>query len=653
MKSPIVIFNFISLFIIYFFIQRLWNKKTALLTTLLIALHPLLIAFSQHTQGDTTLWNTMFITILAFFIYLKTGKLKYIIITSLFFALAVLSKFFGMILYPLLFVFLYGEYFFNRLSVKEFKNRFIGLIAIYVLLIIFVFILYPQCHTNFRLALDSTFLHNTINSINSVFPILALLLTLEVFLMKGKISKVIKKYKIEKFTTIFLLSIMLLLVLTAVLPARMTNFLQSKQGYFGGVHTTSYTSSFLLFARSLIAIIPWYIFILQIAAIIKALVSKSEFKHGNILIYSILLSLSFLYAAMFGMYQVWVKYLLFLIPPIYLSTTLVFVENFRKIKIFIPIALIVLLIGTAEVATVYPTYFSHRNNFIPLKNGNIYDGNYGGYEAAQVFNKLPQADTMKTISDTYGFYFFAKGYKSFLPENFTEEMLKNYDFAYLSSFGKKEKSSWAMLPYSMRLLYDMPKDSALFFIGNEYSYAKLQKIPKYNYKFVPENHFDTDFFVEMNKNHSISFWLEAYNSDSLNTIITFARNAKDVNTIRIDSSQIVMQHNDSILTQTTNQNNKLQHICFINKIRNGVAYNTLYINGVKATNFKCDNIGEPLKGIFINIPFSNKIQDLRIYNNDLSNSQLRSIIENGEMQSKTVLIADGQEFRPVRHFTRK
>ncbi len=650
MKSPIVIFNFLSLFIIYFFIQRLWGKKTALLTTGLIALHPLIIAFSQHTQGDTTLWNTMFITILAFFIYLKTGKGKYIILTALFFALTVLSKFFGMMLYPLLFIFLYAEYVFNHLTSEKFKNRFKGLIAIYALMLVFVFLLFPQCYHYPMLALRSTFLHYSINRINYIFLPTALLLTLEIVLLNGKISEKLRKFNFEKILSILLFVGIMTLLLISVLPDSLISFLKGEQSYFGIVHVTDYTLSIKMLAGSLSAIIPWYVLVLPIIVIIKAVLKKEKLKQLNIFIYSAFMIFAFLTAAIMGNYIVWVKYLLFLIPPIYLSIALVFVEHFKKTKILIPLFL---LIAAAEAATVYPTYFSYRNRFIPFENHNVYDGNYGGYEAAQAFNKLPGADTLKTISDTFGFKFFAKGYNTILPQDFTENMLKKYRYAYLTSFGKTEKTAWAMVPYSMRLLYDMPPDSALFFLGNKNQFVKIQEIPEYNYKYIPENHFDTDFFVDMNKNQSICFWLKPYKADSLNALITLARKPDDTMTIKADSSQIIVQNNDSALISSLSKNNIKQHICLTNRKTHDTHYNTLYINGKEVGKCKYINSGNPVKGIFINILFSGNIQDFRIYDKALDKNQLQTLYNHGQIRLETVLMSGGKKFAPVRHFTRK
>ncbi|MEA2042676.1 MAG: glycosyltransferase family 39 protein [Bacteroidota bacterium] len=649
MKSPIVVFNFLTLFIIYFFSKKLWNKDTALLTIVLIALHPLIIAFSQHTQGDTTLWNTFFISLLSYFIYLKSGKIKYILITAFFFALAVLSKFTGMLLYPLFFIFLYGEYLFVKLSRKDFVKRAKGLLGIYLILPVFVFILYPLAWSAPILSLKSTYLHYTISRINPIFPIAAILLYAEVAFLKGRFSEKLKRLPLLKIS--FVLSIVLFLLSTVfgILSSKFSVLQGGGQSVFGGVHVKDYLSTTSQISRSLNAVLPWYIFGGLAAIIIKRLVSKSKAQYTRFVVYFLFSALVFSLGAVLGGYQVWVKYALFLIPMFAAAFALLFTNAFPKSKFLLPVFIV---LAVVEVISVYPTYFSYRNRFLPLQNSNQYDGNYGGYELAQKANALPGSDTLKILSDTYGFMYFFRGQNSVIAQQITEQQLMQFDYVFLSSFGKREKTAWGMIPYSLRLLYEMPIDSAKFKIGSLKYYAKLVDVSKLENKISPENYYDPDFYVDLSENNSICFWIKSL-PDSSSEIISLSRTADDNIKFLLSGNTLSTQFDGTNILSSEIVPSKWQHICWISKNKEKGNQRELYINGKKTDSKFVKNLGLDIKGIFMNMKFKGEIQDFRIYNKPLTNSQRQAIYNEGEIITEAKLKADGLAFAPVRHYTKQ
>lgn len=650
MKSPIVAFNFISLFLIYFLSSKLWNKKIAILTTVLIALHPLIIAFSQHTQGDTTLWNTFFITITSFFIYVKSGKSRYIFITALFFAITVLSKFFGLILYPLLFIFLYFEYLFMKISKEEFVKYIKGLLGIYVLLPVFVFIIYPVCWHNPYLALKTTYLNSEINIINPLFPIIAIALIAEVVFFKGVISKYLRNKKF--LNTVFYSIISLFFgILIYGIVSKYTNIFEGKgQVYFGGVKVKDYITTINQFAETLNYIIPWYIFIGIFAVFIHILYKKNNLEGKNFIIYMLLTIFSFAAAAIVGNFQIWGKYLLFLLPLIYLGFALVFTNSFKNQKILI---VLIAAIAVIEIITVYPTYFSYNNNFLPLQNRNVYNGNYGGFELAEQINKVDGSDTLNILSDTFGFLYYFKGNSGLVNRETSEKKLNEYDYAFLSSFGKREKTAWNMVPYSLRLLYEQPLDSAEFHLGDKNQFVKLVKIPKQKYKFVPKGYFDTDFYINFKKNRCISFWVKPSYLDTLSSILKLAYAKNDYLSINSYKNIINTTYNRKKILYTNISTKNMIHIVWMNYKTKKGCERVLFINGIMADKKAHCYLGKYIKGIFINTNYNGEIRDVRVYDKVLSNNEILAIYNLGEITNEEILTANNNKFAPVRHYTIK
>ena len=650
MKSPIVVFNFFSLFIIYIFVKKIWNKETALLTTVLISLHPLIITFSQHTQGDSTLWNTFIITLLSFFLYLKSNKKRYILITAFFFALTVLSKFFGLILYPLLFIFLYSEYIFKNISREQFTKSITGLFTIYALLLLFVFILYPLTWDNPGLVLKTTFTNRTINVINPYFPLFVILLIAEVVFLKGKVSQYIRNKKSLNIIFYITMGVFFINIIYGIFSKYTDIFTGKGRIYFGGVKVKDYLTTINQFTESLNYIIPWYVFLGILAIIVYSFIKKKNFTQKNYIIYIIFIIFSFAGSAVVGHYQIWGKYLLFLVPLIFLGFAILFTDRFKSQKILTPL---ILIIAVVEIISVFPTYFSYKNNFLPFQNSNIYDGNYGGYEIAQKANNLKEAHKLRVLSDTYGFMYFFKGKNELINANTTEKQLLNFDYAFLSSFGKTEKTAWNMVPYSLRILYDKPLDSAKFYLGNDKQFVKLIKIPTSKYKYVPNNYFDTDFYINFSRNRSISFWVMPSDTDTLTSIISIARSKQDQLFIKSQRNKIITIYNDKNINEVEILTDRMTHIVWINKKTKTGYERLLFVNGQKAANTKHNYLGETIKGIFINTQYPGIIQDIRIYGDELNYNKIQAIYNSGIITNERILIADEEEFAPIRHYTKK
>ena len=103
-RVPMVITASLAILGIYLLVRRLLGRRIALVATLLIAFNPFFLANSRILHVDAPLTYFMFLSFLAFFLFLKEVRWQWLILSGLTGALATLSKTPGAILGPILVV---------------------------------------------------------------------------------------------------------------------------------------------------------------------------------------------------------------------------------------------------------------------------------------------------------------------------------------------------------------------------------------------------------------------------------------------------------------------------------------------------------------------------------------------------------------------
>jgi 4-amino-4-deoxy-L-arabinose transferase-like glycosyltransferase len=101
-RLPMVVAASLVILGIYLLLRRLVGRRIALVAALLIAFEPFLMANSRILHVDAPLAYFMFLSFLAFLLYLKEARWQWLIVSGLAGALATLSKTPGAILGPIL-----------------------------------------------------------------------------------------------------------------------------------------------------------------------------------------------------------------------------------------------------------------------------------------------------------------------------------------------------------------------------------------------------------------------------------------------------------------------------------------------------------------------------------------------------------------------
>lgn len=101
-RAPMALVASVSILGIYWLLQHLLDRRIALLGALLVAFDPLILAHTRIIHVDAPLSYFMFLSFLAFLLYLDRGGWKWLLLSGLCGALAVLSKTPAALLGPIL-----------------------------------------------------------------------------------------------------------------------------------------------------------------------------------------------------------------------------------------------------------------------------------------------------------------------------------------------------------------------------------------------------------------------------------------------------------------------------------------------------------------------------------------------------------------------
>lgn len=99
-KLPLVLAQSVLVLLIGYCIFRLFDRRTAFLSALLLALDPLLIAHTRIYAMDSLLSLFLILSIIVLFLWSKTNRRRYLIFAAFFAAAAVLSKLSGLLIIP-------------------------------------------------------------------------------------------------------------------------------------------------------------------------------------------------------------------------------------------------------------------------------------------------------------------------------------------------------------------------------------------------------------------------------------------------------------------------------------------------------------------------------------------------------------------------
>ncbi len=455
LRFPILLFNCLMLLVFYIFIKKLLGEIPALVSFIFIGLSPLLLGISVIVNPDGFLWVFVPLSLIAYLVYLKGYRNKYLYFSGIFLGLAILTKYVANILYVFFFGLIFLEYIMNREKYKSlgianyFKKAFADYFVIVFFSLATFFLLLPAAWVSVERVLEGTILSKAFLPIWPVFLGIIGFILADILILKNKIISPILNF-LSKYKSIIILVFNAILAVLIVLTLANT-YSGMKFFDFEAILASPKTSKeFGGFLELILANIYSLIFGLAPLAFL-ALV------YGN---------LKNIFSKKTDNVSVWFTYIAIFIIFYYLASTVEGVSATVRYQIIIyPLAMILsaigiyrftnsekmkkytkpgliylalLIFGIYSLNSIKPFYFSYASGLLPKQYVlNLKDMGDGSYEAAEYLNRLPNAENMVIWTDKRGVCsFFVGDCKS----GFDFKDLPQFDYFVVSS-GRESRTS--------------------------------------------------------------------------------------------------------------------------------------------------------------------------------------------------------------------
>ncbi len=656
-RMPGLVFNLFSLILIYKFIKELTDKNHALLVTGLIAFTPVILGMSKIPNSDSYVWNTGFISILTFLLYLRTDCPRHVLYCGVSFGMSLLSKFAAASLYLFFFSYLYIGYLSNQYEREAFLKKSIGFLKVLLISWGVFALLLPATLLNPRLIYEKT-LGLMGDNIWNIF-ILLIIIYSEALVFKGRASGYIRsKIKfpvlINAAVGLPLLGVSAFLLYHRLFSDDPLYWMTIKivRGHGEFLPTLMQSMRALLKEISIPTLISLFVF----TAIACFPFARKKFKEDYYWITVMLLS-TVVYkvgSSMKGIVSGG-RYDILLFPMLAFASGGFYLRLFPKPKIVIPALLMIALVDIILLAPV--SYLDYSNDKYFKERGPYYSWGMGGYELAQQANHLPEARSLKVLSDYHGFGHFFVGKNNYMNNKtvLTNSYLKKFDYLCLSSSGKNQKEQWHWMTRDLKRYYQEPLADAALSVGSmERGYVKLVKVHKDRDDLSVPGTYDHQFFVCLAQPLSMGFWLRTGANESGHPVYIGESFQEGISLRWLNDKEtaiIELQYNDQdTLRASVPNDGQWHHVLFYQSGGYAGAEVGFYVDGLFQSSFALSEEESDIEKVFINKNFSDRIQDIRIYDAVLSKKQVNAIYNNGTILLQKELSDGHESFKPVMHF---
>ncbi|MFZ2299670.1 MAG: glycosyltransferase family 39 protein [Candidatus Moraniibacteriota bacterium] len=420
-RLPILIANALLLLFLFWIVGRVTGPWIALWTTTLAALSPILLGISQIVNPDSLLWSFGAVSVFSYFAFLGSGGRKFLVFAIIFTGLAILTKYVALILLP----FYLALAVFRFLSAaegqplsalaghlkKDIRSWSMMVIGSFALLYLFLPALF----------FDSKYVAELLMTVPGKKELgflgggLLALLFIDTFVLRSTLLLAIRKI-CARITGAFRIGPLFFLILFiglivarnlipgwdifALIPFDIKDLSDAR--YYTAI--PNFFEAFILEWNPVVfSLTPAALF--GFIALLFSLLGKTEKKH-MFLAYS-LLCFFLVYSALliFSNVLATPRYAIILYPLLAFLAALGVSRITEKISwphARLVATLVIFLGSLASLIAIKPFFFNYTNFLLP-KSALIHDAwGYGGYEAAQYLNGLPDAEHLTVWIDYYG-----------------------------------------------------------------------------------------------------------------------------------------------------------------------------------------------------------------------------------------------------------
>lgn len=508
-RIPLIVVNTLLTILLFWLLMKITNPQVALWSTFFIALSPRLLGISQTVNPDALLWSTGVVSVVSFFAFLRNQEKKYALLAGVFLGFALLSKYTTSILIPFFLLASVIAAVFPKSTPAQGEsessslNRDVlgGLAILYIAATAVMLVFLPATWVK-PLAMVKILSGGSEYPIvlATLIPMLALLA--DAYLLRGKVfsflTRLLRKFA-RAIPSMPLLPTVVLTLFLVVIAGRAlwpdwTLFETvpfDQKDLTAGQSTQSPIESLLLETNPLVYSLPFATLVLilfQLLRLIRMWRKEIEWRLEICLLYVLIL----LHLIGFLTMDVLAtpRYLILLFP---IAAILAGIEAYLlharlsgsihplRSKL-LPFVFVVAIFTSSLVgiASVFPFYSNYTNTFLSRDNIISDTWGYGGYEAAQFLNSLPDAQNLLVWSDYEGVCEFFKG--ECITKQYKHAEGKEIDYAIITRRGgilyDPDHSHWAKDGHLfMKPAYDSnDPDWSLSIGGREKSFVKVVKM---------------------------------------------------------------------------------------------------------------------------------------------------------------------------------
>jgi hypothetical protein len=461
LRFPILLFTVFMLPVLYFFLERLFGERKALISTILIGTSPVLLGMSRIINPDSLLWIFSSLSLVSYFIFLKRRFFTYLYWSGIFLGLALLTKYVANILFIFFFGLIFLEYILMERKTRNsidfiayIKTAFLDYFVLTFVALAVFYIIYPAVWVRPTRLLDATLLSQAFSGTWPLFIGIISFILIDQWTMKNRITKALldtiadkKHWLITAITAIFLLSVLFVCANTLsgmhwydfeeILSSPKTSY--TDVGFTGVFLGNFYPLVFSIHAITFLSLIFFSVFLIR-----HSTSTSYSYRSGLYLILFILiyyLGSAVNHVATISRYQIMIFPIAFILASIPLSIAF---ETLRK-KISAHItsdisAFALLIIMTLPLIDSAPLYSGYNSILLPKTyHTNVKDMGDGSYEAANALNQLPDATNITIWTDKSGVctFFVGNCYSSF---NYNNLKTKGIDYVVVSS-GRQSRTT--------------------------------------------------------------------------------------------------------------------------------------------------------------------------------------------------------------------
>lgn len=498
-RFPILITNGLLLIFLFFLIERLCSSRIALFTTSLTALSPILLGSSQIINPDSLLWSCGMLAIFSYFSLLRFEERKYLVSTIIFTALAILSKYVAIILLP----------FFLAITVLRFLSEekptdalhdllkkdlaSFGLLSLGATSLVCLFL--PALLMDSKYFLEFIMTVPDKEVLSGIAGLLIFVLLFDTYVLRNKLLLLLRSFLLRDRFLLRFSGLFFLALFVGIFIAR--SFFQDWSIFsliafdIKDLSDARYTTDVPNFFEAFL--LEWNPLVFSLTPIVLfglvslfVILAQKSIKKNVFLIYTLFFFfLLYTVLLIYSNILTTPRYSILLYPLFAFLAALGYDSLIKKLSFRYRELLVTVLVFLGSLGSLIaaaPFYFNYTNSLLP-KNLLIQDAwGYGGYEAAQYLNSLPDAKNLTVWADYYGVCEFFVG-RCLTAYTFDKETVKpDYyvltrrgQIRYMPRFDRWEEKS-GLLAYQY---YNNPyPDWQLFIDGRSGNFIKVVNVKK-------------------------------------------------------------------------------------------------------------------------------------------------------------------------------